>query len=353
MDEKPVKGRGAGGQPANRFLRSSYGIVEWEGIDEPKDERQATRFLIEHPKTIVNKVSSPDLLFTRSLNPYQGCEHGCAYCYARPTHEYWGYSAGLDFEQVILVKRNAPDLLRKALRHPKWNAEPITISGATDPYQPVEREERITRALLEVALEFKQPISLITKNALVLRDIDLLERLAALGLVQVAISLTTLNEPLRRAMEPRTSTGAQRLRAIHELRAAGVPVMVMIAPVIPALNEPEIPALLKASAEAGALTASYTVVRANGAVEAIFEDWLNAHFPDRAAKVMQQVRAMHGGSLGDSVPGRRMRGEGPFAENIQRVFAVLRKRYYGEAVMPPLRRDLFTRPAEGQLGLFD
>jgi len=352
VDGKPVKGRGAAGQPANRFLRQSYGIVEWEGIDVPLEDERATRFLVEHPKTIVNKVSSPDLPFTHSLNPYQGCEHGCAYCYARPTHEYWGYSAGLDFEQVILVKRNAAELLRKALRHPRWDAEPITISGATDPYQPIERKEGLTRAVLEVALEFKQPVALITKNALILRDLDLLSELAFQGLAHAAVSLTTLDEGLRRAMEPRTSTGAQRLRAISELRAAGVPVMAMIAPIIPALNEPEVPSLLKASAEAGALTASYTVLRANGSVAPVFSAWLHAHFPERAAKVLEQLRDMHGGEVGDLRPGRRMRGEGPFAESIRRMFTVMRRRYFGEGEMPRLRRDLFMRPAEGQLDLF-
>lgn len=352
MDGKSVKGRGAGVQPANRFLRSSYGFVEWEGIDEPLEEERPTRVLTVHPKSIVNAVNSPDLPFTHSLNPYQGCEHGCAYCYARPTHEYWGYSAGLDFEQVILVKRAAPELLRKALRHPRWDRAPISISGATDPYQPIERKEGITRALLEVALAFRQPVALITKNALVLRDLDLLRELAVLQLVHVAVSLTTLDEGLRRALEPRTSTSAQRLRAMAELHAAGVPVMAMIAPIIPALNAPEVPALLKASAEAGARTASYTVLRANGAVEPVFRAWLQTHYPDRAAKVLEQVSALHGGALGDSRIRRRMRGEGAFAESIQRLFAVLRRRHFGDGTLPPLRTDLFRVPPEGQLDLF-
>jgi len=350
---KTVKGRGAAEQPANRFLRSSYGIVHPEGIDEPLDPARPTRYLIEEPRTIVNRVNSPDLPFVYSLNPYQGCEHGCAYCYARPTHEYWGYSAGLDFEQVILVKRNAPELLWKQLMSPRWEVRPISISGATDPYQPIERTERLTRRLLEVALEFRHPVSLITKNALVLRDLDLLAELAAHGLASVAISVTTLNEDLRRAMEPRTSTASNRLRAIAKLRAAGVPVMAMIAPIIPALNEHEIPALIKAAAEAGAFTASYTVLRANGSVQSVFENWLRAHFPDRADKVLAQTRDLHGGSVSDSVAGRRMRGQGAYATSINRVFTVLRLRHFGDSGMPALRCDLFKRPPQGQLGLFD
>lgn len=352
MDGKLVKGRGAGARPANRFARTSQAIVHVEGIDEPLEEARPTRYLVEEPRTIVNRVSSPDLPFVHSLNPYQGCEHGCAYCYARPTHEYWGYSAGLDFEQVILVKRNAPELLRKRLRSPGWKAEPISISGATDPYQPIERRERITRQLLEVALEFRQPVSLITKNALVLRDLDLLGELAGQGLVGVAISITTLDEPLRRAMEPRTSTGQQRLRAIAELRAAGVPVMAMVAPIIPALNEPEVPAILKAAGEAGALAAGYTVLRTNGAVQQVFEQWLRGHYPDRAEKVLAQTRALHGGSVTDTRAGIRMRGEGPFARNINRLFTVMRRRYFPAEGMPALRRDLFRVPPHGQLDLF-
>ncbi|MBK8497997.1 MAG: PA0069 family radical SAM protein [Flavobacteriales bacterium] len=351
-DEKPVKGRGAASQVRNRFLKQHYALEHWEAIDEPMEEARPTRYLIEHPKSIVNKVDSLDLPFVHSLNPYQGCEHGCAYCYARPTHEYWGYSAGLDFEQVIIVKRNAPELLEKTLRHPKWKAEPISISGATDPYQPIERKEELTRRLLRVASDFNQPVSLITKNSMVLRDLDILQELASRKLVAVAISLTTLNEDLRRVMEPRTSTGQNRLRTIAALHDSGVPVMAMIAPIIPALNETEVPALLKAAADAGALTASYTLLRTNGPVQAVFEQWLRHHFPDRAGRIMAQTKASHGGSMNDSMIGRRMRGEGAFAENIKRVFTLMRKRYFKEAAMPTLERGLFKLPPTGQLDLF-
>ncbi|MCB9184574.1 MAG: PA0069 family radical SAM protein [Flavobacteriales bacterium] len=352
-DGKSVNGRGARGQVANRFDARQRVMEHLEAIDEPLEEAGATRYLAVEPRTIVNRVDSADLPFVHSLNPYQGCEHGCAYCYARPTHEYWGYSAGLDFEQVILVKRNAPDLLRDQLRHRKWVPDPISISGATDPYQPIERKEGITRRLLEVALEFKQPVSVITKNALVLRDVDLLGELAEQGLAAAAISITTLNEDLRRAMEPRTSTAQRRLAAIAGLSAAGVPVMAMVAPVIPALNEAEVPAILEAAADAGATTAGYTMLRTNGAVEPVFIAWLREHFPDRADRVLHEVRSVHEGSLSDSRIGRRMRGTGARADHIARLFHVMRRRYFGEARMPPLRTDLFRPPPQGQLGLFD
>lgn len=352
-DGKTIKGRGAHTQVANRFSARQYAMEHLEAIDEPIEEARPTRYLVEHPKSIVNRVDSPDLPFVHSLNPYQGCEHGCSYCYARPTHEYWGYSAGLDFEQVIIVKRNAPELLRHQLRHRKWQPAPISISGATDPYQPIERSERLTRQLLEVALEFRQPVSLITKNALILRDVDLLARLAAQGLAMAAISITTLNEDLRRVMEPRTSTAQRRLDAISGLRDAGVPVMVMMAPIIPALNEHEVPALLAAAASAGAITASYTMLRANGAVEPIFRAWVTQRFPERAERVLEHVRAVHGGSLSDHMTGRRMRGSGIHADHIARLFRVMKRRYFGDGRMPELRSDLFRVPPEGQLGLFD
>lgn len=353
IDRKPIKGRGAGAQVVNRFSTRHYAMEHPEAIDEAVNEARDTRYLVEHPKSIVNRVDSPDLPFIHSLNPYQGCEHGCAYCYARPTHEYWGYSAGLDFEQVIIVKRNAPDLLRRQLRQGKWQPSPISISGATDPYQPIERTERLTRQLLETALEFRQPVSVITKNALILRDADVLAELAKQGLAMAAITITTLDEELRRVMEPRTSTAQRRLDAISGLRDAGVPVMVMLAPVIPALNEHEIPAVLAAAANAGAITASYTMMRANGAVEPIFMQWVKQHFPDRAQRVLGHVRAAHGGRLSDHLVGRRMRGSGVHSDHIARLFSVMKRRHFGNGAIPELRTDLFRVPPEGQLGLFD
>jgi DNA repair photolyase len=352
IDGKAIKGRGAAEQVANRFLKQSYGVVHWEGVDAVEEEHPATRFVFDDAKSIVNKVVSPDIPMNWSMNPYQGCEHGCAYCYARPTHEYWGYSAGLDFERVIIVKRNAPELLRKTLMSRKWVPEPIMLSGNTDCYQPIEHREGITRRLLEVLLEFKQPVGLITKNALVLRDLDILGELAKQDLVSVAISLTTLDEELRRVLEPRTSTGAQRVRAIRELSEAGVPTMAMIAPIIPSLNEPEIPQLLEAAADAGARAASYTIVRTNGAVKEVFDNWVRTHFPDRAAKIIAQISAMHGGSVSDSEFGRRMKGEGEFASTVRQVFRVMHRRLFSEGTMPRMNTHLFQRPPEGQLDLF-
>jgi DNA repair photolyase len=351
-DGKPVKGRGAAEQVPNRFLQQHYGVVHWEGVDEVEEEQHPTRYLVNHPRTILNPVNSPDLSFSWSLNPYQGCEHGCSYCYARPTHEYWGYSAGLDFERVILMKRNAPELLEQALRKPAWKGEAITISGNTDCYQPVERREGITRKVLEVVQRFNQPIGMITKNALILRDLDILQDMASRQQAQVAISLTTLNEDLRRVLEPRTSTALMRLRAIEELTKAGVPVHVMIAPIIPALNEPEVPALLKAAADAGAVGAGYTVLRTNGAVQEVFRSWLQNHFPDRAAKIMAQTQALHDGRMSDSTWGRRMKGTGAFATNMERLFKVMRRKYFAGRSAPELNGALFKPPPQGQLDLF-
>lgn len=354
IDGKAVKGRGAGAQVANRFLQRSYGVVHWEGIDEPSSEDGVgTRYLAENAKTLVNPVDSPDLPFSWSMNPYQGCEHGCAYCYARPTHEYYGYSAGLDFERIVLVKRNAAELLETKLRSPSWKPARIMLSGNTDPYQPIERKEGITRSLIAVMARFRNPLGIITKNALVLRDIDLLAEMAAQRLVSVAISITTLDEDLRRVLEPRTSTAGQRLRAVEELTKAGVPVFVMAAPIIPALNDKDLPAVLKAAANAGAVSAGYTIVRTNGAVKAVFEQWLRAHFPDRADKVLAQIAHAHGGSVQDSRFGTRMRGEGAFAEQVRRVFHVFHRRYFGERKLPDVDTSLFRVPPTGQLGLFD
>ncbi|MCB9168972.1 MAG: PA0069 family radical SAM protein [Flavobacteriales bacterium] len=352
IDGKPVKGRGAAGQVANRFQERQYGVLHWEGIDEPEDPHHPTRYIATFPRTIVNRVASPDLPFDRSMNPYQGCEHGCSYCYARPTHEYWGYSAGLDFEQVVLVKRNAARLLEKELNAPTWRPMPIMISGATDPYQPIERTEGLTRKLLEVLYEHRNPAGIITKNALVLRDIDILAEMARERLVTVAISLTTLNEDLRRAMEPRTSTSTNRLRAIRSLTEAGIPVRAMIAPVIPALNESELPRLLKATADAGALVAGYSVLRVNGAVKDVFERWLREHYPERAAKVITQTTSAHGGAMNDSRFGTRMRGEGAFADNIGRVFRIFHQRYFAGRSIPEMDGSRFRRTAGGQLDLF-
>jgi len=347
-------GRGALINPTNRFLKTEQGD---DFHDEHPEEEvvavQKTTFIEVFPKTIVNKVTSPDIGMYYSLNPYQGCEHGCTYCYARPTHEYWGYSAGTDFESTILVKKNAPLLLEETFNKKKWEVKPISLSGNTDCYQPCERTYGITRQLLELFLAYKHPVSIITKNVLLLRDLDLLSELAKLNLVSVHLSITTLNEELRRLLEPRTATSQRKLEAIERLTAHGVPVSVMIAPLIPAINDHEVFSIVKAASERGALGVNYQVVRLNGPNGAIFTNWVETHFPDRAEKVIHQLQELHDGKLNDSRFGIRMKGEGIYALNIQRQFEVARNRFFPQRIHTKLRTDLFERPAkDGQLSLF-
>jgi DNA repair photolyase len=292
--------------------------------------------------------------FRYSLNPYRGCEHGCAYCYARPTHEYLGLNAGLDFESKIFVKHRAPELFREFLARDRWQSELIAMSGVTDCYQPAERRFRLTRACLEVALEARQPIGIITKNALVLRDLKLLIELARLNLVHVHLSVTSLDEDLARTMEPRTSRPAARLRAIESLAAAGVPASAMLAPVVPGLNDKEVPALLAAVAKAGAIKAGYTLVRLPLAVAPIFTDWLARTQPTRAARVEGLIRATRGGKLNSSQFGERMRGSGQIAEQIDQTFCVFARKYNLDGTMPALDYSRFRPPPpiSGQLRLF-
>lgn len=344
------KGRGAQVKTTNRFLKQDYVTEHIEGLDEPLLSAPTTQVFYEQPKKIVNKVTSPDLPLAYSLNPYQGCEHGCIYCYARNTHEYWGFSAGLDFESKIVVKKNAPALLEKFILHPDWSATPISISGNTDCYQPLEKKYEITRALLKVLAQYRHPAGVITKNSLILRDIDLLTDLAKDNLMHVYISITTLDEDLRRVMEPRTASAQKRLKTIEALAKAGIPVGVMTAPIIPGLNHHEIPTIIKAAAEHGASIAGMTIVRLNGAVGKIFEDWLRKNFPDRFEKVWNQICAMHGGNVNDSQFGRRMRGEGPFAEVIHQLFTSSKKKYLAGRSMPPLNLAAFSKG--GTLSLF-
>jgi DNA repair photolyase len=321
------KGRGAQINTRNKFERKESTREHIEGIDEWLEAGVATQFIDVQAKSIVNKVDSPDVGMFYSMNPYMGCEHGCIYCYARNSFEYWGYSAGLDFESKILVKQNAPELLRKFLVHPKWKCVPISISGNTDCYQPAEQKFRLTRKLLEVCNEFNQPVGIITKNAAILRDKDLLQEMASRRLVSVIISLTTFNKELRRAMEPRTTTALQRLRVIEELSKVGVQMGLMLGPIIPGLNEHEMPAVIKAAAEAGATFSAYTFVRLNGAVKVLFHDWLYQNFPDRADKVWHLVESGHGGKVSDSRWGVRMRGEGNIAKLVADQYHVYTKKY--------------------------
>lgn len=343
-------GRGAQIKPANRFLKESFVTEHIEGLDEKALEHPLTQVFEETPRKIINPVNSPDLGMAYSMNPYQGCEHGCIYCYARNTHEYYGFSAGLDFETRLIAKSNAASVLEKQLSDPSWKVSPIMLSGNTDCYQPLERRMGLTRKMLAVLARFRHPVGIITKNSLITRDIDILKDLASERLVHVMISITTLDEDLRRAMEPRTATGAKRLATIGELSKAGIPVGVMNAPIIPGLNHHEIPEILKKAAEEGALTAGMTVVRLNGAVAKIFEDWLKKNFPDRFGKVWNQISSLHGGQVNDSVFGRRMAGEGNIADIIHQLFRQSKRKHFEGRKWPATDLTRFRRG--GNLSLF-
>ena len=348
-----IKGRGAQIQVKNKFLMHEYVQEHLEGIDDFEDESSKTKYVPIFPKTIVNQVKSPDVGMEFSLNPYQGCEHGCIYCYARNSHEYWGYNAGLDFERVVLYKENAPALLEKYLQNPKYQPATIALSGNTDCYQPVERKLKVTRGLLEVFLKYKHPVGIITKNTLVTRDIDILEPLAKDNLVGVHFSLTTLNEKVRRKLEPRTSTSRQKLNAIQKLTQKGIPVSMMIGPTIPGLNDHEIPQIMEVASKAGARSTGFTMVRLNGQIGQVFEHWVQQAFPDRAEKILNQIKAAHGGQLNDSRFGKRMKGDGTMVESIHRMFELSKKKYFGQSPhRAPLRTDLFVKTNRGQMGLF-
>jgi DNA repair photolyase len=345
------KGRGAQFNTKNKFLKNEITKEHIEGIDEWIESDIQTQYIDIFPKTIVNKVDSPDVGMWYSMNPYQGCEHGCIYCYARNSFEYWGYSAGIDFETKILVKKNAPHLLRKFLMNPKWECVPISISGNTDCYQPAEKKFRLTRGLLEVCNEFNQPVGMITKNAGILRDKDILQQMASKRLVSVLVSITSFNEDLRRVMEPRTTTGKQRLRTIEELSKLGVQMGVMLGPMIPGLNEHEMPAIIKAASNVGATFSAYTFIRLNGAIKHLFHDWLYKNFPDRADKVWHLIEASHDGKVNDSRWGVRMRGEGNIAQLVADQYHTYTKKYGLQHERLGLDCTIFRRPGE-QMNLF-
>ncbi len=334
-------------------MQQEYVAEHKEGLDEPMFTKPTTQVYEEHPKRILNKVTSPDLGMEYSMNPYQGCEHGCIYCYARNTHAYWGFNAGLDFESKIIAKPTAPVLLENELRKSKHIAQSIMLSGNTDCYQPLERSMQITRRMLQVLWKYKHPVSIITKNTLILRDLDLLTEMASMQLVNVTISITTLDEKLRLLMEPRTAAAKRRLDVVQQLSSKGIPVNVNVSPIIPSVNSGEIPAILEASAAAGALTAHYGMVRLNGDVGIVFKDWIYKNLPDRAEKVLNQIAAMHGGKLGDSRFGVRMKGEGELALSIRRLFEVSKARYFAGRTFPALNYAHFdnTEP-KAQLSLF-
>jgi DNA repair photolyase len=324
-----LQGRGAQFNPDNKFHHQHLASLHEEGIDVQMESHLQTEFTEEFPKKILNKVNSPDVGMMWSVNPYQGCEHGCVYCYARNSHQYWGLSAGLDFESKIMVKPLAPKLLESAFRDPKWIPQPVSFSGNTDCYQPVERKLKITREMLKICLQYKNPVGIITKNQLILRDLDILQELAKEDLVQVMISMNGIYEKTREKLEPRTATYKKRLEVMEKLSAHGIPVQVLVAPVIPGLNDHELPEVIRRSAKHGAVDAGYIVLRLNGAVSDIFQDWMYKAFPDRAEKVLSQVKDLHGGTLNDSRFGMRMKGEGNWAETIQRLFQLTRDKYFG------------------------
>ncbi len=351
-----IKGRGAQHNSHNQFLKHRHEILDdflnyCHDHSEKLDDNK-TSYLEIYPKTILNKVKSPDIGLVYSMNPYQGCEHGCIYCYARNSHEYWGYSAGLDFERKILFKANAAKLLEKKLSSKQWKPQNIMLSGNTDCYQPIEKKLEITRDILKVFLKFKHPVSIITKNSLILRDLDLLQELSVNNLVRVNISITSLSEETRRFVEPRTTTIKKRLEVVRILAENNIPVNVMMAPIIPSINSHEILPLVKKVSELGASSVGYTIVRLNGAIGEIFLKWVHKTFPDRAEKILNQIRDCHGGNLNDSRYGIRMKGEGKIAEQVKLQFDIAKKKFLKKKNIPSLDFSKFDRLQSNQLSLF-
>ncbi|HET8563316.1 MAG TPA: PA0069 family radical SAM protein [Candidatus Binatia bacterium] len=346
-----LRGRGSATNPKNRF-------ESIERIPEPRDDRDDvssphTEFLTDSSKTIIAYNDSPDVGFDASVNPYRGCEHGCVYCYARPTHEYLGFSAGLDFETKILVKHDAPALLRKELSSSKWKPQVLAMSGVTDCYQPIEKTLQLTRQCLEICLEFHNPVVIVTKNYLVTRDIDILSELARYQCIGVTISLTTLDAQLSSLMEPRASRPVRRLAAIRAMAEAGVPVGFLQAPMIPGLTDSEAPAIAQAAVKAGASFAGYVALRLPYAVKSLFEQWLEQHYPDKKQKVLNRIRSIRGGKLNDPNFRTRMRGEGIFAEQMEELFHLACKKAGINKRWPELTTKHFRRPRNSQLTLFE
>ncbi|WP_353776928.1 PA0069 family radical SAM protein [Winogradskyella sp. 3972H.M.0a.05] len=356
LNKSTIKGRGAQQNVHNRFFEHSHEIrddfLEYCEREGDLAEHNKTLYLEVFPKTIVNKVTSPDIGMMYSMNPYQGCEHGCIYCYARNSHEYWGYSAGLDFERRILIKKDAAKLLETLLKKKSWKACPIVLSGNTDCYQPAEKKFELTRQCLEVFLKFKHPVSIITKNALILRDLDVLTELTKDQLISVNVSITSLKEDTRRILEPRTATIKRRLQTVESLSKNGIPVNVMLAPIIPSINSHEILPLAKAVSEVGASSIAHTIVRLNGAIGEIFTDWIKKKLPERADKVLHQIESCHNGNLNDSRFGTRMRGEGKIAEQINSLMRLARLKYFKNKSMPKLNTELHEQYKNGQMKLF-
>lgn len=344
--KKHIKGRGVSDNPVNRF-EGNY--LEYEQHEEPKPETQLFR---DDSKSIIAYNQSPDVPFDAGFNPYRGCEHGCVYCFARPFHEYLGFSSGLDFETKIMVKYDAPELLRKQFQSPKWVPQIVAMSGITDVYQPIERELEITRNSLKVFSEFRNPVGIITKNYLVTRDIDILQELAAYHCVKVHLSVTTLDKSLSQKMEPRTSVPARRLKAIEELAKAGIPVGVNVAPIVPGLTDHEIPNILREAANAGAQTAGFIILRLPFKVKDLFDAWLEEYFPDRKEKVLNRIKDMRGGKLNNTDFGQRMRGEGKFYEQIRSTFNIHVSKLNLDKKPGHITAENFRKSHGEQLGLF-
>ncbi len=353
IPERNTPHRGTSSNPGNRFepfhLEYDEDAYEHDEFDEPR--KIQTQYFEDHSQTIISYNDSPDLNFNAGLNPYRGCEHGCIYCYARPTHEYAGFSSGLDFESKIIVKPHAASLLRKELSAKRWKPQTIAISGVTDCYQPIERKLRLTRSCLEVLAECRNPVGIITKNNLVTRDIDLFQELARYQAVVVILSITTLRTELRSRMEPRTSPPMARFKAVEKLASAGIPVGVMMAPIIPGLTDPEIPNLLQAAADHGAQSASYTILRLPYGVAGLFEDWLQKHFPDQKDKVLNRITSIRDGKLNESEFGDRMKGHGLFAEQIRNLFKISAKKAGLNSRPIELSTINFRRPSTNQMTL--
>ncbi|MEP1489935.1 MAG: PA0069 family radical SAM protein [Algibacter sp.] len=352
-----IKGRGAQLNVPNRFFELSHEMrddfLEFCNKEGEESDKNKTQYLKVFPKTIVNKVNSPDVGMQYSMNAYQGCEHGCVYCYARNSHEYWGYSAGLDFERKILVKKDAPKLLETLLKKKSWKAQTIVMSGNTDCYQPAEKKFEITKQCLELFLKYKHPVGIITKNALILRDLDVLKALAKDNLLGVNMSITSLSEDTRRILEPRTASIKKRLETVKILSAHGIPVNVMLAPIIPSINSHEILPLAKAASENGAISIGHTIVRLNGAIGELFTDWIRKTMPDRVDKVLHQIEDCHGGTLNENSFGTRMRGEGKIAEQINSLIKLAKHKYFKDKIAPPkLNTTLHESFKTGQLNLF-
>ncbi|HWB05303.1 MAG TPA: PA0069 family radical SAM protein [Verrucomicrobiales bacterium] len=347
----PFDARGSSYNPKNRFERTEY-VPDPEELEDGPPDRPRTVFLRDDSQSILAHNKSPDVGFETSINVYRGCEHGCAYCFARPSHEYLGFSAGLDFETRIVVKHNAPELLRAELSKPSWKPQVVAMSGVTDCYQPIERRLGLTRKCLAVFAEFRNPVGIITKNHLVTRDIDLLSELAKFNAVSVTLSVTTLDPELAKVLEPRASRPARRLAAIRELSEAGIPVRALMAPVIPGLTDHEMPVLFHECAKAGARDAGMLPVRLPWAVAPLFEAWLERHVPGQKDKVLGRIREMRGGKLYDAAWGKRMRGEGFFADQLQALYKLAHRKAGFPEDRHPLSTSAFRRPSR-QLELFE